>query len=101
MNKKKFCCPSKYGISKIKKKKIPGYIITEEQKEAGVDRWDKQGSEKRLFSVASWLSIKSITLQLIMLLFILNKETIEIPHGISLFLIEPKLLLFVLKLWKF
>lgn len=36
-----------------------------------------------------------------MLLFIiLNKETIEIPHGISLFLTEPKLLLFVLKLWK-
>lgn len=36
-----------------------------------------------------------------MLLFIiLNKETIETPHGISLFLTEPKLLLFVLKLWK-
>lgn len=82
----------------LAKKKISGYIFTEEQKEAGVNRWDKQ---KRLFSVASWLSIKSITLQLIMLLFIiLNKETIETPHGISLFLTEPKLLLFVLKLWK-
>lgn len=81
-----------------KKKKIR---LHQEQKDAGVDRWNKQASEKRLFSVASWLSIKSITLQLIMLLFIiLNKETIEIPHGISLFLTEPKLLLFVLKLWK-
>lgn len=86
------------ALAKKKKKKIR---LHQEQKDAGVDRWDKQASEKRLFSVASWLSIKSITLQLIMLLFIiLNKETIEIPHGISLFLTEPKLLLFVLKLWK-
>lgn len=87
------------ALAKKKKKKIR---LHQEQKDAGVDRWDKQASEKRLFSVASLLSIKSITLQLIMLLFIiLNKETIEIPHGISLFLTEPKLLLFVLKLWKF
>lgn len=86
------------ALAKKEKKKIR---LHQEQKDAGVDRWDKQASEKRLFSVASWLSIKSITLQLIMLLFIiLNKETIEIPHGISLFLTEPKLLLFVLKLWK-
>lgn len=85
----------------LAKKKLKKIRLHQEQKDAGVDRWDKQASEKRLFSVASWLSIKSITLQLIMLLFIiLNKETIEIPHGISLFLTEPKLLLFVLKLWK-